>query len=57
MALPVTDLHWSPADRSYAAMHPEWEGLNFRSDPPISQQELPEEKEEEQHRSQADATE
>ena len=26
------------ADRSYAAMHPELEGLKFRSDAPISQQ-------------------
>ncbi len=26
------------ADRSYAAMHPEKEGLKFRSDAPISQQ-------------------
>eukprot|EP00891_Asterochloris_glomerata_P001114 jgi/Astpho2/1114/fgenesh1_pg.00020_%23_14_t len=41
--------------RSFAAMHPDWEGLKFRSDPPVSQQELPEAIEEE--RSQADATE
>ena len=52
--LPVTDLHCLPTDRSFAAMHPDWEGLKFRSDPPVSQ-ELPEAIEEE--RSQADATE
>ena len=56
-SLPVNDLCCLPADRSFAAMHPDWEGLKYRSDPPISQQKLPEEKEEDQHPSQASATE
>ena len=57
--LPVADQCCLPADRSFAAMHPDWEGLKFRSDPPISQQGLPEEKEkeEDQDRSQANTNE